>query len=108
MRPSLRLGVLSGAAILVTVAAAAVAVLLLTGEIERDFLIALGAALLVGAALAAGAETFVSRPLSALAQTARRIRTGDLDTPVPSAGPSEVRALAAVMEEMRIAIRDAH
>ena len=108
MRPSPRLGVLSGAAILVTVAAAAVAVLLLTGEIERDFLIALGAALLVGAVLAAGAETFVSRPLSALAQTARRIRTGDLDTPAPSAGPSEVRALAAVMEEMRIAIRDAH
>ncbi len=97
---------------LVTVAAAAVAVLLLTGELERDFLIALAVALLVGAVLAAASEAFVSRPLSALAQAARRIHADDLETPVPGAGrrsgPAEVRALAAAMEEMRIALRDAH
>jgi len=69
--------------------------------------LALGGAVL-GAGAAVVAAHSVTRPLHALAAAARRMGAGDLESPLPAAGPGrtggEVETLRRTLEEMRQAL----
>ncbi len=45
------------------------------------------------------------RPMQPLLVAARRLQQNDLESPVPAAGPTELRQLGEAMEDMRLAIR---
>lgn len=60
----------------------------------------------LGALVAAGASLSVTRPLTRLAEAARRIGRGDLETPLePRARADELGMLRDTLEEMRKALR---
>jgi class 3 adenylate cyclase len=70
-------------------------------------------ALAITAALALAASLFalwlasrLARPIEDLAQGARRISAGDLDTPVPLAAAPEFRALGVAFNDMAASLRD--
>lgn len=70
-------------------------------------------ALAIAAALALAASLFalwlasrLARPIEDLAQGARRISAGDLDTPVPLAAAPEFRALGVAFNDMAASLRD--
>ena len=70
-------------------------------------LLGLEAALLgLGAILAWGAARSVTRPVAALTAAAEKIAGGDLERPVPQAGPDEVGRLAYWLEVMRWSLRE--
>lgn len=61
--------------------------------------------LLVGTLVAAWLiRRWVTRPIDRLIADVRRIRGGDLDTPISAAGPPEIAELAEDIEEMRRSI----
>lgn len=74
---------------------------------QREVLTATGIAMTIGAVIAVGLGLLFTRPVTALALAARRIRENDLQSPVPRVGPRELRDLGAAMDEMRLAIREA-
>ncbi|MBU1947175.1 MAG: HAMP domain-containing protein, partial [Candidatus Eisenbacteria bacterium] len=68
----------------------------------RQVLISVGlVALLLGALAAWGLASSVTSPLRRMAQAARLIGGGDLESPVSTAGPGEVGELGRVLEGMR-------
>ena len=72
-------------------------------RIRRDVLVLAGiglAALVLGLVLAWLLAGSLARPLSALADTARRIGNGDLEARAPETGPTEQREVAAAFNEM--------
>lgn len=70
--------------------------------LQAGFFLAAAALLLAGQRTARRA---VIAPLEQLDHSAERIRDGDLDTPVPAAGPLEIRSLARRFEQMRLELR---
>ena len=72
-------------------------------EVRNDTLALVGVgliALLLGLGVAALLAGSLSRPLRALAATARRVGRGDLDARAEVAGPSEQREVAAAFNDM--------
>ena len=72
-------------------------------RVRRDVLVLAGvgaAALVLGLTLAWLLAGSLSRPLRALADTARRIGAGDLAARAPEGGPAEQREVAAAFNEM--------
>jgi signal transduction histidine kinase len=97
----------AGGRVLALVAADGTAPSFATLRAFRSLLLALAVAgAVLGAAAAVVAAHSVTRPLHALAAAARRIGAGDLDSPLPPAGPGgEVETLRRTLEEMREALR---
>ncbi len=67
-----------------------------------------GAAVLLLLAGGLVVQRWLLRPLKALDASAERIGAGDLGTPVPAAGPVEIRLLAETLEGMRLRLRASH
>ncbi len=55
---------------------------------------------LVGAVIALIASYWMSAPVQRLAASARALQAGDFDRPIPTSGPSEIRALAHAFTAM--------
>ncbi len=93
----------------VAIAAAAVPRATSTGPVRIAWAILVGLSLaMVGLAvfLADRLGRQLVRPVEALAEGARRLAAGDLDTTVPIEGPPEVRETAAVFNRLGQRIRD--
>jgi signal transduction histidine kinase/ActR/RegA family two-component response regulator len=54
----------------------------------------------VGVAIALIASYWMSAPVQRLAASARALQSGDFDRPIPTSGPSEIRALAHAFKAM--------
>ncbi|MSQ35876.1 MAG: HAMP domain-containing protein [Dehalococcoidia bacterium] len=74
---------------------------------QRQVGVAVGVALAAGAVLALLLNTLTLRPLRELARAVRRIRGGDLLSPVPRSGPAELRAVGAALDDMRVGVHAA-
>jgi len=74
----------------------------------RQLVIALlvGLVLLVGGTIAVSVtlRRWITRPLESVTDDARQVTSGELAHPINVTGPSEIRALAADMEAMRVRI----
>ena len=74
----------------------------------RQLVLALlvGLVLLVGGTIAVSVtlRRWVTRPLESVTDDARQVTSGDLAHPISVTGPSEIRALAADIEAMRVRI----
>ncbi len=70
-------------------------------EVWRRFALLGGLMLLVSVLIARAAVQGIIRPVSILTAAARRLRDGDLETPVPPLGQDELGVLGRTFEEMR-------
>ena len=70
-------------------------------EAQRSALVARGAMfVLLGALVSLVAARWIASPVQRLAQSARRLQSGDFSQRVPATGPSEVRALGRALAAM--------
>jgi signal transduction histidine kinase/HAMP domain-containing protein len=77
------------------------------GPIEQNFMVVTALAVLIAIGAAFLSARHLSRPITKLQASARRIGAGDLSTPVPAIGGFETGALARTMESMRVRIQRA-
>lgn len=75
-------------------------------SLRRAVLAAAAGSLLVALAWATWLSARLARPVSALADGARRVAEGDLDAAVPVSGPRETVDLARAFNDMTAALRD--
>ncbi|MEI6136246.1 MAG: ATP-binding protein [Chloroflexota bacterium] len=71
------------------------------GSVVRTML----GAVLFAIAAASWFAWLTTRPMRPLLEAAGRLQQNDLESPVPSSGPEELRQLGRAMEDMRLAIR---
>jgi signal transduction histidine kinase len=77
-----------------------------TATRELVIVLLVGLVLLVGGTIAVSValRRWVTRPLESVTRDARQVTIGELAHPISLTGPSEIRALASDIEEMRVRI----
>jgi signal transduction histidine kinase len=113
-RPGWRLGCFAVAALLLLTMTATLAVALVlsaVGILEAPVPVRILGLVLLALVLIANINVgrrmrFMTRPMNALVEAARRIETGDFSAQVPEAGPRELRSVARAFNSMSARLQD--